>query len=181
MKPSRCGHRGLNSPRAKCGCFMGSTLGILFTWTTYGTWLRGDQRGWVEDGITYPADPELRAADRDRMSHPPFCFADEQLLQVGTMIGKSLVERKAVSIVALTVQTWHVHLLIEATNHPVEAIVKCGKDAVRWGLRPGRPIWTDGYDKRFCYDEASLDTRQAYVEKHNLERGWPAKPWSFVI
>ena len=159
---------------------MNSTLGILFTWTTYGTWLRGDTRGWVEDGVTYPADPELQAADRARMLHTPFLFAPDELLSVGAMIGKSLVERKAVTVLALTVQVWHVHLLIGATDHPVEAVVKCGKDAVRWGLRPGRPIWTDGYDKRFCFDEAAVDARRAYVERHNIERGWPAKPWALI-
>ena len=160
---------------------MKSTLGILFTWTTYGTWLRGDPRGWVENGTTYPADPLLQAAERERMPYTPYLFAEDQLLMVGAMIGKSLIERKGVAVLALTVQTWHVHLLIGATDHPVEAVVKCGKDAVRWGLRPGRPIWTDGYDKRFCYDEATLDTRRAYVERHNIERGWPAKPWGFIL
>jgi len=159
---------------------MKPTLGILFTRTTYGAWLRGDERGWVENGTTYPADPVLHAADRMRMTHTPFLFAEHQLLKMGAMIGKSLIERKGVSILALTVQTWHVHLLIGATEHPVEAVVKCGKDAVRWGLRPGRPIWTDGYDKRFCYDDATLENRRFYVERHNLERGWSAKPWAFI-
>jgi hypothetical protein len=28
-----------------------NTLAIMVTMTTYGTWLRGDPRGWVEDGI----------------------------------------------------------------------------------------------------------------------------------
>ncbi len=38
---------------------MGRTLAILFTLTTYGTWLRGDARGWVDRGVVYPADPPL--------------------------------------------------------------------------------------------------------------------------
>ena len=35
--------------------------GVMVTMTTYGTWLRGDARGWVEDGRTYPANPALEA------------------------------------------------------------------------------------------------------------------------
>jgi len=157
-----------------------ATLGILFTWTTYGTWLRGDERGWVEDGITYPAEPLLRVADAERMRYEPFLFAEDQLFAVGSMIGHALIERLGAQIFALTVQRWHVHALIAATPHPLASVVKCGKDAVRWGLRPSRPIWTDGYDKRFCFDEPTLRTRIAYVERHNLERGWPAKPWGFI-
>ncbi len=28
---------------------MSEPLAFLLTWTTYGTWLRGDRRGWVEE------------------------------------------------------------------------------------------------------------------------------------
>ncbi len=44
--------------------FMAETRAIMFTMTTYGTWLRGDRRGWVDDGIVFPADPDLNVADR---------------------------------------------------------------------------------------------------------------------
>ena len=53
---------------------MGKTLAILFTFTTYGTWLRGDARGWVDDGILVPPDPTLDAYDGTQLKHPPFFF-----------------------------------------------------------------------------------------------------------
>jgi hypothetical protein len=55
------------------------TLAIMFTMTTYGTWLRGDQRHWVEDGILYPPNPTLESADRARMKHPEFLFPQDRL------------------------------------------------------------------------------------------------------
>ena len=84
------------------------------------------------------------------------------------------------SIVAMAVRTWHVHTVIAATEHRLPKVVKCAKDAARWELRPGRPIWTAGYDKRFCFDEASVRRRIAYVERHNTEIGLPARPWDFI-
>jgi len=33
------------------------TLAIMVTSTTYGTWLRGDKRGWVDDGRILPSLP----------------------------------------------------------------------------------------------------------------------------
>ena len=45
-----------------------------------------------------------------------------------------------------------VHFVIGATEHPAGDLAKCAKDAVRYGLRAGRPIWGAGYDKRFCFD-----------------------------
>lgn len=128
---------------------MRKVLAIMLTMTTYGTWLRGDRRGWVDRGVVLPPCPELEAADRRRMKHPMFLFDKDRFLEIGCFIGESLRQRLHLRILAMTVQTWHVHVVIAATDHPVEKVVKCAKDAVRWGLRPGRPIWSDGYDKRF--------------------------------
>ena len=32
---------------------MRETLAIMLTMTTYGTWLRGDRRGWVESEVWF--------------------------------------------------------------------------------------------------------------------------------
>jgi len=159
---------------------MGDCLAVMYTMTTYGTWLRGDERGWVDDGVTQPPSPVLENVDRHRMKHDPFRFQDDQLFDVGTMIGRSLIDRLHQRIMALTVQRWHAHFVVIASDASPAMIVKCAKDAVRWGLRPGRPIWTDGYDKRFCYDEKAVGARIEYVQRHNLELGWPARPWSYI-
>ncbi len=159
---------------------MQRTLAVLLTMTTYGTWLRGDRRGWVDRGLVLPPNPDFEAADRRRMKHPLFLFERGQLSKVGTFIGKSLRDRLQLRIFALTVQTWHVHVLVAATEHSVEGIAKYAKDAVRWGLRPGRPIWSDGYDKRFCFDEESVHGRIEYVERHNPRIGLSEKPWDFI-
>jgi hypothetical protein len=159
---------------------MGKTLAIMFTMTTYGTWLRGDKRGWVDKGIVLPPNPDLENYDRQRLKHPVFLFDRDKLMDVGSYIGKSLYDRMHLRILALTAQTWHVHFIIVATEHPISVIVKCAKDAVRWGLRPSQPIWSADYDKRFCFDEETVHQRIEYVERHNIQIGFPAKPWDFI-
>jgi hypothetical protein len=159
---------------------MGSTLATMITMTTYGTWLRGDKRGWVEDGKVLPAEPEIEEGDRSRMRFPPYRLPRERLHECGQHMGAALTSRLSVELLALSVGTWHVHLVIGPTRHPIGAIVKCAKDAARYGLRPGRPMWTAGYDKRFCFDERSLRARIRYVERHNKSLGWPAAPWAFL-
>lgn len=159
---------------------MQPVLGVMITMTTYGTWLRGDARGWVEDGRVRPSDPELEAADRERMKHPPFRFAADQWFEIGAMIGESLMERRQQQILALTVQTWHVHFVLRGSEESIPDLVKCAKESVRYGLRPGRPIWTARYDQRFCNTEQELRNRIAYVERHNLADGRPARPWPFL-
>jgi hypothetical protein len=157
-----------------------ATLGTMLTFTTYGTWLRGDARGWVDDGIVMPPDPPLEACDRERMKYEAFRFDAERLLAVGDAIGVSLRERQSQTILALTVQTWHVHIVIGTTSFGIDQVVKCAKDAGRYHLRLGRPLWSDGYDKRFCFDGRALAARVDYVERHNERLGWPRRPWSWL-
>lgn len=38
---------------------MAETLGYMITWTTYGSWLQGDERGFVKDGKVLPANQSL--------------------------------------------------------------------------------------------------------------------------
>ena len=162
------------------GDFMGRMLATMVTMTTYGTWLRGDRRGWVDDGVIYPPDVELEARDRASMKHPPFRFAVDDLLKIGQFIGEELAVRRRFELLALTVQTWHVHFVLGATQFAIGEVVKWAKEAVRYGLKPNRPIWTDGFDKRFCFDVAAANGRISYVERHNLAKGWPARPWTFI-
>ena len=156
-------------------------LAVMVTCTTYGSWLRGDRRGWVEDGGVLPPNPVVEAFDHTRMKHDRFQFSEDECFSVGTMIGQSLTERLSLSLLAMTVQSWHLHLIYVATGHSVEKVVKTLKDAVRWGLRPGRPVWTEGYDKRFCLDEDSVEARVRYVERHNEAVGLPSRPWPFLL
>jgi hypothetical protein len=156
-------------------------FGTMYTLTTYCCWLRGDQRGWVDDGLIMPPLAALEHIDRLRVKHDRYSFDDKSLLSVGAMLGGSLVERLQQRILALTVQKWHVHFVVAASEHMPPEIVKCAKDAVRYGLRAGRPIWADSYDKRFCFGALSLASRIRYVERHNVAMGWPARPWPFIV
>lgn len=146
---------------------MPQTTGILLTWTTYGTWLLGDARGWVDQGIVFPAAPHIQLADRRRLKHPPFLFPPMQqsaAVEFCTSAMKSL----GTAPLALHIGSWHVHIVIPYLHVPLPAIVKTVKDGIRRGLDHRRPIWTDGYDRRFCFDYASLQNRVDYVRRHNL-------------
>jgi hypothetical protein len=101
-------------------------------------------------------------------------------MDVGEAMGQSLVSRLSVRVLALCVQSWHSHFVIGCSEHEPAMIVKCAKDAVRWKLRLDRRIWGTGYDKRFCFDEAAVRARIAYVERHNVRDGLPARPWGFI-
>ena len=160
---------------------MSRILATLLTFTTYGTWLRGDPRGWTENARPQPPDPALQLADRRRLKHAPYRIPDHQLLALGRAVGRALIDRLNLRILALAVHPTHLHLVIASTDEPIPRIVKCAKDSARHHLNPGRPIWTAGYDKRFCFTDAAVTARIRYVEKHNLQLNLPPRPYDFIV
>jgi hypothetical protein len=135
----------------------------MFTITTYGTWLRGDIRGWVDDAVVFPPDPRMEDLDSNSMNEPPFRFAYADRVPVAQAIAESLTTRLHLQVYAVCVQSWHSHFVVGATVHTPAVIVKCAKDAARWKLRRERRIWGTGYDKRYCFDAPSVQTRINYV------------------
>jgi hypothetical protein len=135
-------------------------------------------RGWMDAGTTRPPDPIREILDEQLMKHGVFKFSKAERLEAGQAMVDSLRTRLDVRVYALCVQSWHSHFVTSGCDHPIPQIVKCAKDAVRWKLRVGRPIWGSGYDKRFCFDRGSALNRIAYVERHNLEDGLDARPFT---
>jgi REP element-mobilizing transposase RayT len=145
---------------------MGKTTGYMVTWTTYGTWLQGDERGFVKNGQVLDGWERLRKAnERKRKGNV-----------VKLNKGERAIVRKAIEaeakrigerILALSVWSNHVHVVIGAGGGPVSRVVSRLKCTGYYALRErginGR-VWTRGYDKRFCFDEKSLCDRIAYVK-----------------
>ena len=47
---------------------MGETYGYMVTWTTYGTWLQGDKRGFVKKGRVLGKSKGLQQANDRRQT-----------------------------------------------------------------------------------------------------------------
>ena len=91
-------------------------LAYHLTWTTYGTWLPGDARGWVESGVPGVQPPDT---ERERLARQ--CMAESAVLL-------SLDQREKV---AETIQEhcrirgWTLHAVNVRTNH-AHVVVTCG-------------------------------------------------------
>lgn len=51
-------------------------------------------------------------------------------------------------VLAVAVQRWHVYFVVDGAHRTVGAIGKCANASVRDGLKPSRPSWGIGYEKR---------------------------------
>jgi REP element-mobilizing transposase RayT len=149
---------------------MSEIIGYMATWTTYGTWLPGDERGYVNNkGQTLPSDKELLQRSKELQKYPTVIlnnqekkFAQQIILDEAYKINHK--------IIALTVCTNHVHLLAKPNQQSIEDIIRRYKNITTrafWEYGRKGKIWTRGFDKQFCYTIKELTARIIYIQKHN--------------
>ena len=83
------------------------------TWTTYGTWLSGDTRGWVKSGVggIQGPDPVLEQHARGEMVEPAVILSAEQREIVDATIRRHC-DIRGWELHAVNVRTNHVHLVV---------------------------------------------------------------------
>jgi REP element-mobilizing transposase RayT len=152
---------------------MGKIIGYMVTWTTYGTWLQGDERGYVKESKILPRDEKIKEICQ-RLQKQPAVILDEDEKQ--TVQQAILTESKKIgqTVKALAVCTNHLHLVAEPCRESIEKIVSRYKNVAMFALyklgRNGR-IWTHGFDKRFCFTEDELTRKIEYVRRHSQKTG----------
>jgi REP element-mobilizing transposase RayT len=145
--------------------FVAKTLGYMITWTTYGTWLQGDERGYVKNGKTYQGNKDLKQKNKNLQSQDMVKLSRKQQQIVQKAITEE-AELQNQHIYALSIQSNHVHIVVKYTTQPISRIVAYYKKAARLALKAeghNGKLWTKGYDKRFCSDRTALEQRIKYV------------------
>ncbi len=150
---------------------MSKMLGYMVTWTTYGSWLQGDRRGYVKDGRILPGDKEIEQANR-RFQKSTTTNLNSQQRDIVRQAILDEAKRIGHKIEALAVCESHVHLVAHPCKESIEEIVSRYKNismfALHKHIKAGR-IWTHGFDKRFCFNQDSLNKRIEYVNKHQSD------------
>jgi len=147
-------------------------IAFFFTWSTYGTWLPGDARGWVEyrKGFRLP-DPirELEAAAS--MSEDACWLTPEQRNEVNLQVAETC-QHKGWTLYAVNCRSNHTHAVISASATPktMRGQLKawCSRrlnDYQRLHPPPDlRTIWwADRGSIRWIYDDDGLEAATLYV------------------
>jgi len=140
----------------------------MLTWTTYGSWLQGDNRGYVKDGKILEKNEALQKVNMKKLKIGPVELScqERQIVREAILNKAESLEQK---IYALAVCQNHVHIVAQRISESIEMVVSRYKNAARLALRAngfiGR-VWTRGFDKRFCFNQQDLKTRIEYVQTH---------------
>ena len=144
---------------------MEKMVGYMATWTTYGTWLQGDKRQYVKDGEILPADKELEDANKRQQKSKAVRLTNEQKKLVKDVILKE-AKRIGQEILAISVFSNHVHVVVGSTNESIENTVSRYKNIATCALKKAGlagKIWTRGFNKRFCFNREELEQKISYV------------------
>jgi REP element-mobilizing transposase RayT len=150
---------------------MKKMIGYMLTWTTYGTWLQGDKRRYVNDGRVLPPDEVLESANKKLQTSPTVRLTNEQKRVVEDAIIKE-AQRIGHQILALAVCLNHIYLWAGLGNESIESAVSRYKNVATCALKKTgliKKVWTRGFDKRFFYNEEELKQKIEYVRPQKID------------
>lgn len=170
---------------------MSASLAYLLTWTTYGSWLPGDERGWVRRGgdSIELGSCQLRArAQQDLVCGPVGLDPQQQDLVRKTIVGHCAY--RGWSLHAVNVRSNHVHVVVTSDCSPEQTMQqlkawcsrrltedvrrtsgndKPGARATGSSLREAttarRKWWTQRGSTKWINDEAYLHNAIRYVNE----------------
>ncbi len=152
-------------------------LAYFLTWTTYGTWLPGDDRGWTDSKLGWQAPDESRVIDaKIRMQEHARTLNPAQRRVVEEQITETCKHHRW-TLLAANCRSNHVHVVVNAPLHPkvVSSRLKawCTRRLKEFekqfpiGTRSNPSIlnrwWSEGGSHRFINDEAGLEAAVDYV------------------
>lgn len=158
-------------------------LGYFITFTCYGTWLHGDERGsWNGNAKSLreyfiPPDPRLVEAMRPRMKHPATIMTGPMRKCVREAIQGHCAD-KGWRLHAVAVRTNHVHVVVTTETHTAQQVMVALKARATHFLRKAgllgeeRPMWTERASKIPLKAEAGFNGAVHYV----LHEQGPALP-----
>jgi REP element-mobilizing transposase RayT len=159
---------------------------IHVTWTTYGTWLPGDARGYVSPTRQHEAD----TVPKQNLYGTPYAKNDSYTRQIAYAEQKFptvyLNEKQALVVAQQLVDAtesrhWLISQAAIMKNHTHVMMMQCPEDgsAVRRILKgttqaalskqAGTPNrwWTQGGSNRYKYDQLAIDNANRYIKNQD--------------
>ena len=147
--------------------FTPDPLGIFFTWTTYGSWLPGDARGWTDKaGAIRTPNHRLVTRARACLHGNPVRLSPCQREHVEDIIRRHC-DLRGWHLHAVACRSQHVHVVLTATTaSPAQVCQQLKAWAARslhdYNETPAH-IWSRGYSGRRLYDAHGLAAVVQYV------------------
>lgn len=143
-------------------------LGYFLTWATYGTWLPGDERGWVEYQRGWKLPDPVRELEALAAMTEDVCLLEEPQRHAVEFQIAETCQHRGWHLHAVNCRSNHVHVVVTAANTRPK---KIRADLKAWATRclkdqfdnTRENWWADRGSIRFLNSETSLEAAVIYV------------------
>ncbi len=159
-----------------------ATFGLFLTWTTYGTWLPGDKRGYVSNtrlpdsryreknnvpGVPYDGDDAATRLAAEQAQKFDTVWLDAGQAQMAGAALCDAAQARGWHIVRAAIMANHVHVLTVGCPNDGSAVLRIykGVSSARLSKAHGSALrwWTDGGSKRYLNDAAGIAGVERYI------------------
>ncbi len=154
----------------------GEPIAHFITWTTYGTWLPGDARGWHRrtEGELQPSNELIAAMAASEMKENAFTLSQDERRIVEQTIARHCNIRSWV-LHAVNSRSNHVHVVVSALGYDPKTVRDQFKAWCTRHLKPShqdrKRFWTEGGSCRWINLEDDLESAIAYVNDAQNRKG----------
>ena len=142
-------------------------LAFFLTWTTYGSWVPGDARGWADDrGVIRAPNARLARVAARLMRGPSvvLTFAQRDIVELTI---HEHCDFRGWTLHAAICRTTHVHVVVSAAERTPDGVLgslkaRCSRQ-LSHGAKEPRAWWTRGGSMRQIYDMRALENVVTYV------------------
>jgi len=152
----------------------GIPLAYLITFTCYGTWLHGDERGSIDSEHNQFGTPfveECTPREREefkRLKHTPIYLSQEQRDRITQSIGE-VCKFRGWKLWAVNVRTNHVHVVLSSEELPKKILrdlkSRSTMNLKNSGLFNNEKLWTRGGSGRYLWNEGAVEAACRYVRE----------------
>ncbi len=148
---------------------MSNPIAYHITWHTHGTWLPGDEVGWVKRGIPgiRPGDSELEDKSRRLLNSPPVTLDDGER-QIVEATFRDHCKIRNWTLHAINVRTNHVHIVVTADVKPEVVLAQlkawCSRRLNAIRENPPKKWWVAHGSTKWINDEDYFEKAVNYVK-----------------
>ena len=154
----------------------GEPLAYFLTWTTYGTWLPGDGRGWnrKDEAEIQPANVLFLEMARLEMKEPEFRLSVAHRRIVEETVRDHCCKRDW-HLHTVNARSNHVHVVVTAAGYKPEIVrdqfkAWCTRRLKEAGVARTQ-FWTEGGSRRWINDDDALEGAILYVIEAQDRKG----------
>jgi len=163
---------------------MADPLAFFLTWPTYGTWLPGDQRGWVRYHRGHQLPDPVRAAAAQTVMTEEACLLSRVQREVVEQTVRDHCKLREWELFAVNCRSNHLHVVVAAEMHPDEIrrqlkawCTRRLKEHQRKEMGPNtglrRHWWAERGSSRYIDDQDSLEAAICYVRDYQDQKYRP--------